>query len=252
LCDRLGFAKRDIGGIDFSTIEGFTKIEDADSAYFPGGLLQLSPKRKLGIIRIPLFSETIHPDLCTTVQKQLELADDAECDGYCGFRISIQAANLLTAALERRVESLQREGATAIVVDITGNGGGSDWVEPAARALSSTPLRAPRLAFLRHSHWAGTLRQQLDDVEYDLKNNAEPRVLLEQAATTMRKAIEETRHECDRSGVWNNTKPDCSLVVAGSLHSTGILGHAKPGTFAETMHSRGTLFHPSQARIARA
>lgn len=158
----------------------------------------------------------------------------------------MRTSNLLTAALERRIEGLQRAGATAIVVDLTGNGGGTDWVEPAARVLTPVPLRSPRLAFLRHPHWSNQLRQRLDDIEADLRDGGEPRSVLEQAAVTIRAAMAEASKPCDRSGVWTGSRSDCSLVMTEGLHSTGVLAYAKPGMFKETLRSRGTLFHPSQ------
>jgi len=45
-------------------------------------------------------------------------------------------------------------------------------VEPAARVLTSVPLRAPRLAFLRHPHWSKQLRERLADIETDLRTSS--------------------------------------------------------------------------------
>ena len=248
ICERLGYTRRDAGGLDFSKVDGFTALNDADSLYFPAGILRLSDKRKPGMLRIHLFTETAHPELCTQAQKELGIADGAECGSDCFHRMQIRTGNLLTAALERRIEALQRAGATAIVVDLTGNGGGNDWVEPAARVLTPVPLRSPRVAFLRHPHWSNQLRQHLHDIEADLRDKAEPRAVLKEAADTIRTALKEAEKPCDRSGVWSDapTKPDCSLVVAEGIHSTGVLAYAKPGTFAETLRSRGRLFYPSQ------
>ena len=245
LCERLGYSRREPGGIDFSQLPGYTPVRDEDSQFFPGGILRLSARKRLGVIRIHMFSETVHPELCTQALASLEIAPDAECDFRCGYRVSITAANLLTAALERRVEALHRAGATALVIDITGNGGGSDWVEPAARVLTSVPLRSPRLAFVRHPHWSGQLRERLADIEADL--SAAPTPELEDAKNKIVAAITEAERPCDRSSLWGepSKRPDCSLVVSGLLHSTGLRAHAKPGTIPETSASKGTIFHAS-------
>jgi hypothetical protein len=245
LCERLGYSRREPGGLDFSQLPGYTPVRDDDALYFPGGILRLADRKRLGILRIHLFMETAHPELCTQAIAALKLSGDAKCEGDCGYRVSMAAANLLTAALERRIEALHRAGATALVVDITGNGGGSDWVEPAARVLTPVPLRAPRLAFIRHPHWSSQLRQQLADIEGDLQKSPSPE--LEKAAQTVRAAIAEAERPCDRSSLWDSKKPDCSLVPSTPpLHSTGVLAYAKPGAFPESLVSRGTLFYASQ------
>jgi hypothetical protein len=247
LCERLGYSSREKGGIDFSLLPGYTNVSDEDSRFFPGGILRLSDRKRLGVLRIHLFSETAHPDLCTQAIQSLELSEDAACDGRCAFGVSVAAANLLTAALERRIEALQRAGATALVIDITGNGGGSDWVESAARTLTSTPLKSPRRAFIRHPHWTKELSDQLADVEADLQVASAPRLV--EAAREFREAIAETTKPCDRTSLWNepSKKPDCSLIVLSPpLYSTGILPYAKPGSIAESLVSHGSLFHPSQ------
>ena len=247
VCERLGYSHREPGGIDFSLLPGYQTIRDDDSRFFAGGVLHLSARKRLGILRIHLFSETAHPELCTQALRLLQLSEKAECDHTCARRASIAAANLLTLALERRVEALQRAGATALVIDITGNGGGSDWVEPAARVLTPAPLQSPRRPFLRHPHWSKQLREQLADVEADLGTSPAPQ--LEKAARVLREAIAEAETPCDRSSLWNepSRKPNCSLVVSNPpLFSTGILPYAKSGSIAESLVSRGTMFHPSQ------
>lgn len=248
LCTRLGYTRRDPTGIDFTKLPEYTPLADDDAVYFPGGILQLN-RKKVGILRIHLFSENAHPELCTAAQSQLGVADDAACEGMCVHRLERRMADLLTAALERRVEALRRAGATAMIVDITGNGGGSNWVEPAARVLTPVPLRSPRLSFLRHPHWRKQLRERLEDLEIDLKAGREPKELLERSAATLRAAIAEADRECDRSGLWADppNTPDCSLVVGGGLlYSTGVLPYARPDALPQSLVSRNVIFLPSQ------
>jgi hypothetical protein len=248
LCQRLGYARKEPGGIDFASSGQYTPLEGDDATDFPAGILRLAGGRKIGVLRIHLFSETAHPELCAAAQKQLALANDATCEGLCEPRLQLATANLLTAALERRVAALRAAGATALVVDITGNGGGSNWVEPAARVLTPVALRSPRMAFLQHDHWRKQLRQRLDDVQLDLDAKRDPQSLVTQAAGTLRAAIARADGSCDRSGVWNDPpkRPDCSLVVGGFLYATGVLPYAKPGALPESIVSRHTIFLPSQ------
>ena len=234
LCDRLGYASRDFGGIDFGRLDDYVPIQDADSDLFPGGILG----RRIGIVRIHDFSERAHPRLCTAGAAALQISDDAECDFDCGRRVQLASGDLLTAALERRLQSLQKAGARAIVVDITRNGGGSDWVEPAARVMTPVALKASRMAFVRHPHWVTQLEQRIADVP------DHPAAVL-----VFSRAAEEAQKPCDRSGLWADPPkpPQCSQLVVSDFHATGFLPYAKPGSL-DGVPNKNVLFNPSQYR----
>lgn len=242
------YARGDMGGIDFSKLPEYTALAGDEAVHFPGGLLRLSDKQIAGVLRIHLFMETAHPELCPAAMKTLGLTEDSECDPYCHFRIGLAAGDLLTAALERRIEALRKAGATALIVDITGNGGGSNWVEPAARVLTPIRLRTPKLSFVKHDHWRSILRTRLKDVEADLESGKGPKALLEATAADLRKAIAKADEACDRSGVWNGQKPECSAIVEDLLHFTGSQAYLEPGTLANEMGSRYAVFMGSQYR----
>jgi hypothetical protein len=244
LCERLGYASRPAGGLDFARAGDFEAMPDEQ---FPGGLLRLPGKRTAGVLRITLFSERMHPQLCSAAQKTLGLDDRAPCDDQCDTRVEREVADQLTAALERRVEALAKAGAKTLIVDLTGNGGGSNWVEPAARVLTAKPLQSPRLAFLRHPHWVKQLKERLADVEADREAGRGPRAVLNEAAATLRRAIAEAEQPCDRSAVWTNAAPDCQALVGGFLRTSGSLAYAKPDAFAG-LQSQGVLFLPAQYR----
>lgn len=218
LCERFGYKAIDPGGIAFAQLPEYHAVDDADAKDFPGGILQLSPERKIGVLRIRLFTATIHPELCALAAKSVV------CDDECEHRLELAVDNLATAALERRAEALRKAGATAIVVDLTGNGGGTDWVEPAARVLTPVALQSPRLGFIRHPHWVKDLRERLADVEHDKLGPA--------AAATLREAIAFASEACDRSGVWNDppAAAKCTFVNDRLLFASGLLPYAKPGT----------------------
>ncbi len=238
LCSRIGYNRRaDNFSIDFTTLDGFAPFQDPDAEDFPGGILTLPSGRKAGVLRIQLFSPRVHPSLCAAVQKLLNLTDD-KCDDDCVKNLESKVHDLLTAALERRATSIANAGASALVVDITGNGGGSDWVEPAARALTPVPLQAPRLGFIRHPHWVRIFREELASAERELTGDA-----LAGAHARLSRAIAAAETNCDRSGVWLDSPatPPCSLVVPDMYYATGLLPYAKPGSVSSTV-----LFNPSQ------
>ena len=125
LCARLGYQGQiSDNGIAFSRLDNFKEIKTTDSKYFPGGVLRLSNNnKKVGVLRIALFSGNRSPDLCESAISTLKLAPEKPCDGDCRWRVQLQVEDLLTAALERQVAALSREGIDALLVNITETAG---------------------------------------------------------------------------------------------------------------------------------
>jgi hypothetical protein len=244
LCGRLGYNARLKPGLDLSGLTTFTPLETPAAArFFPGGLIRLPNQSVVGTIRIGLFSGHAFPEACREAAKTLRLSDQASCDDNCSNAVELQVANLLTAALRARAKELATAGATALLVDLTHNGGGSDWVEAAVRELSSVPLRDARFAFIKHPHWTENLKEELGDVQADLKKQKDSERLLTEAAETLTAAITQTQDVCNLTEVWETGKPSCSMLVKNKLFVSGILDYAKPGSFS-ALQSKSILFHP--------
>jgi hypothetical protein len=243
LCSRLGYKASSAPGIDFSLFPGFRTLGGKGSELFSGGLLTLQNGTKLGLIRIALLNEHAFPEECEQAVLEMRLADEGKCDEHCEHDIALGTANRLTAEIVKRAQQFRSVGASALLVDVTDNGGGSDWNEAVVRSLSSVPLVEDHRGFIKHEHWTTELEIQLRSVEADLKSGAEPKAVLEEAATRLRSAIARGKESCDRSPAFREGKLDCSLVVDDILFWSGVLPYAKPGSFA-SFESRTTLFHP--------
>ena len=248
LCQRLGYrSQNQAPRIIFTRLNNFREINTADSQYFSIGVLQIASNKNIGVIRIPIFSESAFPDLCEQAATEMKLTKDSACDDECRDQVERNSANLLTAALARQIEALKRAKISALLVDITGNGGGTNWIEPAARTLSAKALRSPRQQFIRHNHWTKQLKKRLETIEADPRQLASPnRELLLQGAKILRKAISESEQSCDRSSVWENIKPNCSIVTdTPQLYPQSVLPFAKIGSLPDKPSSR-FLFYPSR------
>ena len=249
LCDRMGYSSRLHPGLDFSGAPEFSSVSSAEEKLFSGGLLRLQNHSVIGVIRIGVFSEHAYPEICEQAARSLQIAETAECDEKCDHRLELATANLLTAALARRAEAVAAAGATTLLIDITRNGGGSNWVEAPPRALSSIPLRDSKMGFIKHEHWTKQLEDRLRDVQTDLKNHANSPIPLDAAASKLEEAIKASKEPCDRMAVWETGKLNCSLLVKDLLFTSGIVAYAKPGSLG-SLESRTTLFEPSRYAYA--
>jgi peptidase S41-like protein len=239
LCARIGYEERqDRGGVDFAQVPGFASIDDADATDVPGGVLTLPGGEKLGVIRIAVFMETAHPALCEAARVALGFADDKVCESdqgttvdRCEGRIELEVANRLTAALERRAASLAHAGVAAVAVDITGNGGGTNWVEPAARVLTPVRIEVGAFGAVRHEHWVKQLDDRVQMLEANLSSRGDlDHGVIAPAIEALRGEIAEVKTPCDQRSLWEEgqPKPSCTQLVRVSP----VLAYAKPGALA--------------------
>lgn len=239
ICDRLGYRSRDLRpGVDFTALKGYNALDTTESKYIPAGSGTLAGGRKFGVVRIGLFSDEVFPGLCEAAVAEAGLTADSACDDDCENKIHNKTANLYTAALVAQVERLKKEKIDTLLVDLTGNGGGTDVYQPMARTLTAKPLRSPASGFVRHAHWIKQNRDRLADLEAETQK-ASPAMqkLLKQAVDGARQDLAEAEKPCDISPLWENQKPSCSLVVT---FSPSPVSYAKPGELSNT--ALGSIF----------
>jgi peptidase S41-like protein len=252
LCTRLGYKDPQKKGIDFSALPDFSEVTGDGADSFPGGLLTVN-NTKVGVLRIASFTEQGFPLACESTVRDMRLDDDSACDADCPRGdIALEAGNRLTEAIVRRAQQLRALGASALLIDITHNGGGDDWNEAVARSLSPIPLvYEEHTGFIKHPAWTAILQDRLQKVESDLNTGAEQSQILTQAALLLRKDIGLSKETCDRSRVFDDGILNCSLVVDGGLFWSGVLPYAKPGSFPK-LQSRKTLFGPLQYKYTES
>jgi len=220
LCARLDYNEHLSPGLDFSLLSSFTPLDSEDARVFPSGILRLPSAKAIGVLRIGLFSEHAYPEVCERAVRKLNLDESKDCDEKCSDRLQLETGNLLTAALARQEIVFRKAGATAVLIDIARNGGGSDWVDATLGSLSAVALSNSPGAFIKHEHWTKQLQERLQEVEADRRKSPKPNASLEDAAACLRKAIAESRQPCDRTNVWYTGKSNCSLLVKGCSYKS--------------------------------
>ncbi len=220
ICADLGFSARASTSVG-PGLAGYAALPD-DGA-FAAGTFPLG-RARLGILRIGEFQPQGNPGLCAAAERKLALADDAPCDDDCQNRLMDAVYADFTRRFADRLAALRAAGASALIVDITGNGGGSEWAEAAARMLTARPLRSEALGFVRGEHWVKHWREIGADLQDQLgEARGADRTQLQQWIAAAQAAEREAATPC-RFG------SDCSWL-GRSGYATGLVGAAPASAF---------------------
>ncbi len=225
LCETLGYDAAKNGQALGPHVPGYQPLPATVAAEFPAGIVRLG-RQRVGVIRIGLFSPVGSPNLCASVLSTLAIAADTDCDAVCADRVASAAYTLLSRDLALRIRALRRLGATTLLIDLTGNGGGSEWAEAAARIVSPLSLRSERLGFVRGAHWVthwqslgAELRQAADQA------SGQDRAKLTRWALEVDRAQAEARTSCLSTPFWSGQRPDCEWL-GHDFYATGVLAQA--------------------------
>jgi hypothetical protein len=220
LCASLGYDARQSSAGLAPALTGYSALA-GEGNVFAAGTITVDG-RKVGVVRIGVFQPHGSPALCRAAAQALSIPEDKPCDERCADAILTWAYKRLTSDFEDRLRQIEAAGAQALLVDITGNGGGSEWAEAAARSVSGRPLVSARRGFVRGPHWArqwGGLAQKLQAWAKDAPD-AERRQLLAWAAEA-----EAARKEAERPCT------DGCPRIARAGFATGLVGTAPAGAF---------------------
>ncbi len=243
-CSRLGYEEHDHSfRLDFG--DGLRPVTPSEDPV-PAGWLGTGGAR-VGIIRIDEFGANRFGEYCPQTWEAYRRQLDGACDDWpCeyGFRLAI--VDRLLDEIAGRITALEEHGITALVVDITGNGGGSDWIHPTAGMLTETPLAGNGRSVVRHPHWRGIFGEMAADVDRDLARNdlsLEQRRLLEEVRARLEAGMVEAAEACDLSSVWEEGPGElpCTLLVRDKLFTTGLLA-APPPIDTEGLSARSSLY----------
>jgi len=222
ICQKLGFDEnRNAPGI-VASLPGYRAVGRRDA--FPAGIVRVGAA-SLGVIRIGGFEPQGSPSICRVSLQALHRSVDQPCDQQCEDAVLTQSYIELTKALEEQVSALRASGAKTLLVDITDNGGGSEWAEAVARILSPRPLTSERRGFVRGPHWAA----QWKSLAVALRNAAasadtRDRTRLLSWAADAEKARIDAEQRCPERQVCD--------IVGRAGYATGLVGKARAGEFA--------------------
>jgi hypothetical protein len=221
------------------SLAGYTPVETGQ--VLPAGTVTAGGVR-VGIVRIGVFQPQGYPSLCAEAVNSLSIPLEAPCDESCEDAIVTRAYRRLTAALEDRLTRLRSAGAQVLMVDITANGGGSEWTEAAARTVSGRRLTSARRGFVRGAHWEKQWSELGDKLRGFAASASPPdRARLLAWAAEADAARAEAARTCPPTG-----DPACPWLGRAGF-STGLVGSV-PANALAGKEWESYVFNPGQHR----
>jgi len=224
---------------------GYREIKTAQSNVFPIGVID-SGGHHVGVLRLALFETQGFPQLCMTALASLSIPADRPCDDKCQQKISEFANRRFTEDFIAQIKALKAAGADALLVDITHNGGGSEWAEAAMRMLTDKPLTSEQLRFVRGEHWV----KELDSFETDMREaaakarNADEKSFLLKLADEAKVKKEVAAAPCDAAPLWSGARPSCPFLGDG-FYGSGLVSTSLPAKFRNKEWA-GEVFSPDE------
>jgi len=222
VCTNLGYNERMQAPPLAAFIPGFQALSPQPSTEFPAGTLRVG-KHMLGVLKIPLFSPEGFPALCEQAVLTLGINAHGRCDGDCPDRVQAWTASQMTLDFARALAAVRASGADTLLIDIAGDGGGSEWAEAAARMVTEKRLNGIPTYFARGEHWAirlGRWERELREAAAGAKG-ADRALLLELAEAVSQRRVEALT-PCPTDALWKGQHPPCKLMGEG-FYSTGLL-----------------------------
>jgi hypothetical protein len=228
-CGALGYDPAMNGDPVAALAPGYRPLPAPDE--FPSGLLAVGG-RTVGVIKIGLFMPRGAPALCRAALRALAVDPKKPCDDSCSDRVDMWATVRMTRDLTKVLGTIDAAGAEALVVDIAGNGGGSEWAEAAARMMTPMRLTSERMDFMRGRHWADSLAHDISDMRSAAEHaDAADRALLLKLASDANAKRKVALTPCDSVPLWVGKHLSCAWLGAG-LYGSGMLASADPAWLA--------------------
>lgn len=196
LCAAVGYEDGSSATGVITALPGYEPLNT--SQFFQAGTVPVDGHR-IGVLRIEVFLP--NRKLCVEAVQKLKIPIGVPCGDSCQEMIDAYAYSRMTEALEEDFRVLQSRGAEALLVDLTNNGGGSEWAEAVARMITSKQLVSEPFGYVRGPHW----QKQWADLAADLTRfaksaNPADRARLEEWAAVASLAAKESARNCSPHG----------------------------------------------------
>ena len=194
----MGYRQDDDSGAIAKNLPGYEPLPAGESE-IDAGMVAVADK-KIATLRISLF----HPSLamCESALRKLRASGAKACDDACRKKLEARADDIFVRDVEGRIRGLMRLKPDVFLVDVAGNGGGSDTAIAIARMLGGEELNAPSMAFVRNAHRRTALAEELLSLKPALvKARGAEAAFLSELIAGLTSAQEQAGEPCDLTGV---------------------------------------------------
>ena len=173
---------------------------------FPYAIIQLINQR-IGIIRISDFLEDFYPEICQRSWRTYRKSTSRKCDMQCISEFKTVMQKKLWDEFYKTLQTVKGYSIDSLIIDLTNNGGGTDWVQKVATILTKKPLKCGKKGFIKHPFMVKIFQEELaDSIKHGENKNT---------IWAIREKIKVAQKTCNRGQIWemNNYTLNCSLVA---------------------------------------
>lgn len=204
-------------------------VELVDDEEFPAVLVNVEGARTIGILRVANFGHEHFGSSCARAWNEYRAGLPSPCTGDCVDNFQAAVIRHIAVRAAEVANELQRRGADVVVVDITGNGGGSELADAMARALTARPLHIAASGFIRHPlHQRDLAEMRRVIAEDSARATPLQQKLIRSAELRLDSLMAQATRDCHRDRVWSGGVPDCSNTVI----APPLVSYLPPGTLA--------------------
>jgi len=151
----------------FDSLKGYHSMKKNKNP-FKAGTIE-TKKGKIGVLRIASFANWRFWDIAYPIWSSLRKEYPDGCINGCGEMLQKVDAQLTSYLIERIIE-LQREKILALVINVSSNGGGSQWCQEVARLFTKKELKGAKTFVVKHALWKSIMDNNIEIINDDLEN----------------------------------------------------------------------------------
>jgi hypothetical protein len=217
---------------------------------FPIGILNLKNGTKIGFLRMAVFVPEYYTIILKNTWEIYRKKLTSNCDEACLEIFINQIGNELLSELNRELDILKANNIEHLIIDLTDNGGGTNWGEAVARNIASKKLNAAQVSLVQQEYTKEIFERKLKLVVNDLnnKNLSQKQIrLLKQSKEKFEKLIKESSSSSIDTNFWNTNQVTVSkLNLTNTPYFASGLFPYLPKNITKNLSSKGNLFSPSE------
>jgi hypothetical protein len=228
VCAASGYRQDDDSSAIAKNLPGYEPLPDSESE-IDAGMVVIAEKR-VAALRISLFQPSLA--MCEAALRRVKSPRAKTCDDACKKKLDARSDDIFLREVEGRIRGLIRQKPDVFLIDVAGNGGGSDTAIAIARMLGGEDLNTPSMAFVRNAERQSELAEELVSLKSAVaKARGAEAAFLNELIAGLTAAREQAAERCDLSALWRGEKVQCTNLVRGPFYAGGMVARELPAAY---------------------